>query len=428
MKDYEPIARKITRVLSLSQSLSSAAFVAVFTVNALVAIELTGRSAYAGVPGALCVLGQAGGALAWGYIMEWAGRRRAIALGQVTGAAGSAIAVMAVADRSFLFFLAGLILIGVARSAVDLGRFAAAEVNVQAKRGHAVATVVLGSTAGAILGPLLTGPTGHLAAALGLSEFAGPYGLGVLVLGLAAIFIYGGLRPDPRDVAREMARAHPEHASCQEVRPLKAIVRDPDVVLAVIAMVFAQMVMMVPMSITSVHMKAHHHTLTMISWVISAHTFGMYAFSVVSGRLTDQWGRKPVIFLGSVVLALASLMAGPSVRVLPLAGALFLPRSRLEFRVCGRLHPPCRPAFAGRAGKDRRGRRPPPQYGLRPESGGKRVSSTARVDSSPWGIMAAVVALIPPSLYSGGETCSCCGSKIEGFLSWLHIIIRAGRF
>jgi MFS family permease len=84
------------------------------------------------------------------------------------------------------------------------------------------------------------------------------------------------------------------------------------------------MVMVVPMSITSVHMKAHQHGLNAVSLVISAHTFGMYAFSIISGRMADRRGRGPVIIMGATVLMLSCLMAAPSVDLLPLAGALFL--------------------------------------------------------------------------------------------------------
>jgi MFS family permease len=89
-------------------------------------------------------------------------------------------------------------------------------------------------------------------------------------------------------------------------------------------MAFAQMAMVVPMSITSVHMKAHQHPLTSVSLVISAHTFGMYAFSIISGRMADRRGRGPVIILGSAVMVLSCLMAAPSINLLPLSVALFL--------------------------------------------------------------------------------------------------------
>jgi MFS family permease len=287
-------------------------------------VDLTGRTAMAGVPGALYVLGQACGSLIWGFSMEWIGRRRALAFGQVLGVIGSALAMTAVVNRDFVFFLGGLILVGVARSAVDLGRFAAAEVHLPAERGRAIATVVLGSTVGAIVGPLLVGPTGRWAAAAGVSELAGPYGVGFAGLVLAALLIAAGLRPDPRDLGRELARLYPEAVPRQATRSLSEIVRQPGVIVATLSMVFAQLVMVVPMSITSVHMMAHQHPLTAVSVVISAHTLGMFAFSMLSGRLTDGWGRGPVIILGSMLLILSCLLAAPSIHILPLVVALFL--------------------------------------------------------------------------------------------------------
>lgn len=324
MQDYRRVARKITVVLLLSQGLSSAGFIAAFTVNALVAVDLTGQPAMAGVPGALYVLGQACGAMVWGLSMEWTGRRRGLAFGQGLGVIGSALAMAAVVHRSFPVFLIGLIWVGMARSAVDLGRFAAAEVHQPAERGRAISRVVLGSTVGAIFGPLLVGPTGRLAVGAGVSELAGPYSVGFAGLALAALLIVAGLRPDPRDIGRELARLHPDSVPLQATRPLAEILRQPGVVVAVVSMVFAQLVMIVPMSITAVHMKAHQHPLTAVSLVISAHTLGMYAFSILSGRITDRWGRGPVIILGSTVLLLACLLAAPSVNLLPLIAALFL--------------------------------------------------------------------------------------------------------
>ncbi len=323
MTDFARIARKITAVLFLSQGLSAAGFVAAFTVNALVAVDLTGMTLMAGVPGAVYVLGQAGGALLWGFSMERIGRRRGLAYGQVLGALGSLGAITAVVQRSFPAFLASLVFVGLARSAVDLGRFAAAEVHVPAERGRAIARVVLGSTIGAIGGPLLVGPTGRLALRIGLPELSGPYGVGLIGLVVAAMLISAGLRPDPRDIGRELARAHPKSVH-RRARRIPEILRDPGVIVAMISMVFAQLVMMVPMSITSVHMTAHRHPLGAVSVVISAHTLGMFAFSMLTGRLTDRWGRTPVIILGCSTMILSCLLAAPSSTLVPLVLALFL--------------------------------------------------------------------------------------------------------
>jgi MFS family permease len=324
MKDHNRVARKITIVLFLSQSLSSAGFIAAFTVNALVGVDLSGQKAMAGVPGAVYVVGQAFGAMVWGFSMERIGRRGGIALGQVFGVIGSAIAMSAVVGRSLPLFLMGLILVGMARSAVDLGRFAAAEVHLPAERGRAISHVVMGSTVGAVFGPLLVGPTGMLAQWAGFAELAGPYGVGFIGLILAAMLIFAGLRPDPRDVGRELARLYPDSVPRQGTRSLTGIVRQPGVIVAMVSVVFAQMVMMVPMSITSVHMKALHHPLSAVSLVISVHALGMYAFSIISGRMTDQWGRGQVIILGTAVMIVSCLMAAPSTGLVALMVALFL--------------------------------------------------------------------------------------------------------
>ena len=315
-------ARKITRTLFFSQCLSSAGFVAAFTVNALVAVDITGKPAMAGVPGGIYVSGQAAGSLLWGYAMERAGRRLGIAAGQALGVAGSALAVAGVFHRSLLLLLAGLFLFGLARSAVDLGRFAAAEIHPPGQRGRAVSRVVLGSTAGAIFGPLLVGPMANLSLGARSMGLAGAYLASGVALLAAAVLTFVRLRPDPRDLAREwFASASPPGKAAS--LPIRALLRWPGVRVAMTTLAFAQVAMMVPMSITSVHMKHHAHALGAVSFVISAHTLGMYAFSLWSGKLTDRKGRAPAIAVGAVVMALACAWAGPSTGVWPLMGALF---------------------------------------------------------------------------------------------------------
>jgi MFS family permease len=89
-------------------------------------------------------------------------------------------------------------------------------------------------------------------------------------------------------------------------------------------MVLGQAVMVMVMVITSLHMRAHDHGLGEVSAVISSHTLGMYAFSIVSGRLADRWGRRPTIAVGAAGLVAACVMATLSPAVIPLAVALFV--------------------------------------------------------------------------------------------------------
>ncbi|HEX9014427.1 MAG TPA: MFS transporter [Chloroflexota bacterium] len=325
MKNYDGIARKLTLLLFLGQSLGSAGFIAAVTVNAIVGTDLTGMPSLAGLPSAVYIVGGALGAFAWGHIMERIGRRPGLSLGFSVGSAGAVVAGTAVVARSFPIFLIGLALMGVSKSAMELGRFAAAEVNPPAARGRAISNVVLGGTVGAIFGPLLVGPTGQAALSAGLPELAGPYSVGLILFAVAAILIFSGLRPDPRDLGREVAALHPGTAAhAGPTRPLGQIVRDPGVQVAMVSVIFAQLVMTMVMVITSLHMKGHQHSLGDISLVISSHTVGMYAFSVLSGRLSDRWGRGPVILVGSATLLISCVMAPISTDVLPIAIALFL--------------------------------------------------------------------------------------------------------
>jgi predicted MFS family arabinose efflux permease len=208
-----------------------------------------------------------------------------------------------------------------------LGRFAAAEVNPPERRGAAISNVVLGGTFGAIVGPLLVGPMGNLARTLGMDELAGAYIATLVLFAISSVVVFVGLRPDPRDLGKQVAAAHPDPALAAftgEARPIFEILRQPAALMAVSAMALGQVVMVAIMVITSLHMRDHQHNLGDISAVIASHTFGMFAFSVISGRLADKWGRGPVILTGASTLLLACITAPLSPNVFPLAVALFL--------------------------------------------------------------------------------------------------------
>jgi MFS family permease len=165
---------------------------------------------------------------------------------------------------------------------------------------------------------------GALSLSLGMDELAGAFIASLVLFGIASVIIFVGLRPDPRDVGRQVAALYPDSAPRGMARPISVIFREPAALTAVTAMVLGQVVMVAIMVITSLHMRDHNHQLGDISAVISAHTLGMYAFSVVSGRLADKWGRGPVILTGATTLLLACIAAPLSPDVLPLAVSLFL--------------------------------------------------------------------------------------------------------
>jgi MFS family permease len=218
-----------------------------------------------------------------------------------------------------------MILMGIANAAVQLGRFAAAEVNRPEHRGLAISNVVIGGTVGSVIGPFVTGPAGKIIGALGVDELAGAYLVSLVLFFIAAIVVFIGLRPDPREIGKQVAEKYPDTiVRSRVVRTMWKIFSQPAAMVALVSMALGQMVMVLVMVITSLHMRDHNHMLGDISIVISAHTVGMYAFSIISGRLADRWGRGQVIIVGSATLVLACIAATISPDVLPLGVALFL--------------------------------------------------------------------------------------------------------
>jgi MFS family permease len=315
--------RRITLVLFCAQSLGSAGFLAASTVGAIVGASLSGRASWAGVPSGVYQGGSALAAFLWGRAMDRFGRRPTLATGLTVGLAGAVLACAAVTLRMLPLFLLGLLFMGMANAALQLGRYVAAEVHPPAERARAIGRVVTGGTVGAVVGPLLVGPSAGIAGRLGLTDLSGPYAASALLFSAAALLIALRLRPEPRELARTVAAAHAPAGGSAAARPWTAIARDPLVVSAVLALVAAQAVMVMVMVITSLHMTHHDHALSSVSFVIALHVIGMYAFSLVSGRIADRWGRPATVALGAVVLVLACALAPLSPRVLPLAGALF---------------------------------------------------------------------------------------------------------
>jgi MFS family permease len=324
MTDIQRIARKITWVLFITQSLTSAGFIAAAAINPILGAKLASDRSLATLPVAVYLLSGAFSASMWGYLMDRIGRRNAIVAGLVLGILGNALVLIAIESASFILVLIGLMLMGMTNSAIQLGRFAAAEVNPPNQRGRAISAVVLGGVIGTILSRVLAVPVGDFAVSIGMDELAGAYitTLALFVIGMVIVFV--GLRPDPRDVGREVAELYPESIPHGEARPIFEILRRPAAITAVTAMALGQVVMVAIMVITSLHMEDHQHSRSAIYSVISAHTFGMFAPSIISGWLLDKWGRGKMILFGAFTLLLACIAAPLSPDVLPLGIALFL--------------------------------------------------------------------------------------------------------
>ena len=79
--------------------------------------------------------------------------------------------------------------------------------------------------------------------------------------------------------------------------------------IAVAALIVGQVVMVMIMTMTPVHIRRAGEELGIVGLVIAAHTLGMFALSPVTGFLSDRFGRLRVILAGQAMLVVSALMA-----------------------------------------------------------------------------------------------------------------------
>ncbi|MFL5682200.1 MAG: MFS transporter [Chloroflexota bacterium] len=313
----DDLRRRTVRVLFSGVALGSTGHIAAVTVATIVAEDLSGSPLLSGAPGAAVVLGAAVGAASLSRLMVARGRRIGLSSGYVIGVSGALVAATAVVTRSFPLLLLGSVLIGFGNASNQLSRYAAADLFPASRRASAIGIVVWGATFGAVLGPNLVAWAGEVGESIGLPPLAGAYLLPILFVGSAAVLSFAMLRPDPYRLADRSELGADDRSTAVSLR---AVLAHPNVPIAMVSLITVQVVMTLIMTMTPLHMTAHGHGLAAVGIVISGHTFGMFALSPISGRLTDRFGSVRVIIAGLAITATSAVMSA----LAPADGGLIL--------------------------------------------------------------------------------------------------------
>ncbi len=309
-------ARRLTATVFVGVAFGMVALYAAFTAAPLVAEDLTGTRAWSGVPGAAAIAGTSAGTALLSALMARRGRRPGLAAGWATGMGGAVLALVGIAAGSFALFVLALFVLGIGHGANQLARFAAADPHPVGRRGTVLSLVVWAGTIGAVVGPNLLGPTGSVAGRLGMASLAGGYLVAVVAFGLPALIVGIALRPDPAVLA-VAGRGGGSAADGGWNR---------EVLVAVAALIAAQFVMLLVMTMTPVHIRGHEHGLAAVGGVMSAHFAGMFALSPIAGKASDRFGGLRVALVGLVLVAVAGVVAAvaPTTSVATLSVALLL--------------------------------------------------------------------------------------------------------
>lgn len=295
-------------VVSISQIFGGAGLAAGVTVGALLAQQLLGTDAYAGLPSALFTLGSAGAALTVGRLSNRFGRRLGLAAGFITGGLGAIGVILAALINSLSLLFISLFIYGAGTATNLQARYAVTDLANSNQRATAISIAMVFTTFGAVAGPNLVNIMGNFALSIGIPSLAGPFILAATAYILAGVVLLIMLRPDPLVISR-MIEATNQETSDKEYMATTNTKNKRGVFVGATIMVLTQIVMVAIMTMTPIHMSHHGHGLSSVGLVIGFHIGAMYLPSLITGILVDKLGRTAMAVASGSTLLLAGLLA-----------------------------------------------------------------------------------------------------------------------
>ena len=296
-------------IVSISQILGGAGLAAGVTVGALLAKQMLGTDAFAGLPSALLTFGSAGAALLVGRLSQAFGRRTGLTVGFMLGGLGAIGVILAAIINSVFLLFTSLLVYG-AGSATNLqARYAGTDLANKKQRATAISITMVFTTFGAVAGPNLVNVMGDFALSIGVPSLAGPFILGAAAYILAGTVLFIMLRPDPLVIARTIQALNQESSNIGQLESTEHTENKRGIIVGATIMILTQMVMVAVMTMTPVHMMHHGHDLGAVGLVIGFHIGAMYLPSLVTGALIDKLGRTVMAIASGITLLLAGLIA-----------------------------------------------------------------------------------------------------------------------
>jgi MFS family permease len=275
-------------LLSIAQALANSCASVIATISALTGQMLAADPRFATVPLSLQFIVTMAATIPVAHLMRSLGRRNTFFIGALIGAAGGALAIVAIYQNSFILFCIANAVFGASNASALHLRFAAAEVSDDAYRPKAISLVLAGGIVAAIIGPSLATIGTNLLAPF---TFAGAF-LFVTLLSAAIILPLLTVR-FPQLTAAEISGPQ---------RPLVEILRQPVTIAALFAGVFGYSTMVFIMTATPLAMKFCGFGIGETAGVLSVHILGMFAPSFVTGHIIRWIGERRVLLIGAAAM------------------------------------------------------------------------------------------------------------------------------
>ena len=309
------VVRRNTILMAAARGCVGVGTQMVITFGALMVVRLLGTATFAGLGTGILAFSRLLMAYPIGAFSDRYGRKPSMVLGLCLALIGALICASAMVLRSFPIFVVGQLSFGMGLGGSQQTRVAAADMYPPSRRAEGLGYLLTGSLFGAIGGPMLVSAASALGPELGLDSIAVAWLLLPVVL-VPGIFLVLQVRPDPKYIASNLAEFYPGYTSPpQEMDAagdtqtgFRYFLRQYPLLTAFITNFTVMGTMTMMMAMTAYTLDVRNNTLSVISFAVALHFMGMFALSLPVGKLSDRYGRRPLMIAGAIITAMGSLL------------------------------------------------------------------------------------------------------------------------
>ncbi len=267
-------------------TMSIASFV--IFVGSIIGATLAPDPGLATMPVAAFILGSALATLPVILLMRRYQRKRVFLCCAAIAGLGCLLAMYALQLQSFNVYLCAVVVLGVGLAAGQQYRFAAMESVSSLDAPKAASRVLVGGIVAAFLGPELAVRGEQLT----MTAYQGSFGL-LMVVAIAVFFVLFFFVEPASDARKSNVKG----------RPLREIIVQPVILVAVISGCAGFAIMSLVMTSTPLHMHFENgHSLVDTKWVIQSHIVAMFLPSFFVPWIIRRIGVQGLISLGIVAL------------------------------------------------------------------------------------------------------------------------------
>ncbi|QGG79659.1 MFS transporter [Litorivicinus lipolyticus] len=274
------------------QALLGSAMTVLVSITALASKPIAPGIAWITLPVSLQFIGLLMATTPASLLMARVGRRNGFMVGAALGAAAGGAGAWAMVYESFMALCIASTLAGAANAFGQYYRFAAQEVVPEPQRARALGWVMFGGVIAAFLGPQ--------ASIIGRDIMAVTFEGAYLAMGLmfvVSFVLLWGLKVGRADLPPKGGR------------DLAQLIRDPVLIVAVIAGVTSYSVMALLMNVTTLAMDRLGFEFGQVGIVIQWHVVAMFGPSFITGSLMTRFGTRPIMLVGALMYLGCSVLA-----------------------------------------------------------------------------------------------------------------------